>query len=95
MNSGVVGHFIERTLEGAFGRRAIVADDHVDQGVVQNFQVFQGRDDSSDLVVGMLHESGIDFHLPFQYGLQLGIHVLPGRNFGVAWCEFCVRPNHP
>ena len=59
---------------------AVVADDHVDQGVVEDLQAGQGVDEPADVVVGVLQEPGVDLHLPGQHRLQVVGHVVPGGN---------------
>ena len=64
-------YLIKGALERAFGRRAIVTDDDVDEGIVQNLEVPQCIDQPPDLVIGVRHESGVDFHLARQHWLHL------------------------
>ena len=92
MNSGVsmrghaveVGHLVEGALQRAFGRRAVVADDQVDQRVVEDVHVLERIDQPADVMVGVLHERGVDLHLALEHRLELGIHVIPGRDLLVA-----------
>ena len=78
-------HLVERALERAFGTGAVVADDVVDQGVVEDLQVRQRIDQPPDVVVGVLEESGVDLHLARQDRFHLGGHLVPGRDLGVAY----------
>ena len=77
-------HLVEGAVQGAFGRGAVVADDVVDQGVLEHAQVVEGVDEAPNLVVGLLEEAGVELHLAGQHRLQLGGHVVPGRDLVVA-----------
>src|SRR3990172_1626962 len=59
-----VGHLIEKTVHGAFGTRAVVSDDVEDERVVHLAEVFNGLNDAPNLEVGILAETGENFHLP-------------------------------
>ena len=73
----VVGHVVEelvlvhRAVRSALGAGPVVGDDH-DDGVVQLAQVVQEVQHPSDLVVGVLEESGEDLHHP---GVELALVV--------------------
>ena len=92
MNSGVsssghaveVGHLVEGALQRAFGRRAVVADDQVDQRVVEDRRCPERVEHPADVMVGVLHERGVDFHLALERRLELGIHLVPRRDLLVA-----------
>src|SRR5260370_31563822 len=70
-------HLVEGAVQRSFGRRAVVADDVVDQRVVEHFEVLERVNQASDMVVGMLQESGIYLHLPRKDRFQLIWHVVP------------------
>ena len=70
----------EGAVDRALTRGAVVADDQVDQRVVEDLQAGQGVDEPADVVVGVLQESGVDLHLPGQHRLQVVGHVVPGRD---------------
>jgi hypothetical protein len=53
-------------------RGAVVADDHVDQRVVENLQLGQRVDEPTDVVIGVLEEPRVHLHLPRQHGLEVG-----------------------
>ncbi len=78
-----VGHLVEGALERALGRRAVVADDEVDERVVEH-ALSERIDQPADVMVGVLHERGVHLHLALQHGLELGIHLIPGRDLLVA-----------
>ena len=79
-----VGHLVERAVHRAFGRRAVVADDVVDERVVEDAEVLDRVDHPADVVVGVLEEAGVDLHLAREHRLQLVRHVVPGRDLVVA-----------
>ena len=79
-----VGHLVEGALERALRRSAVVADDEVDQRVVEHAHLLERIDQPADVMVGVLHERGIHLHLALQRRLELGIHVIPGRDLLVA-----------
>ena len=54
---------LKQPLQRAFGRRAVVAEDVVDQRVVEDLQLFERIDQTADVVIGVFEEAGIDFHL--------------------------------
>ena len=64
-----VGHLVVGAVQRALGRGAVVADDVVDERVVEDVQLLQAIEQASDMVVGVLHEARIDLHLAAQDGL--------------------------
>jgi hypothetical protein len=52
------GQLVEKAVVGAFRRGAVVADDVVDQRVLQHAEVAEGVDQAADVVVGVLQEPG-------------------------------------
>ena len=44
-----------------------------------------------DVIVGVLQEAGIDFHLALEHRLELGGHVVPGGNLGVPLGQLGIR----
>jgi hypothetical protein len=52
-----VRHLVERALQGALGRGAVVADDAEDQRVVEDVQLLQGVDEPADVIVRVLKET--------------------------------------
>jgi hypothetical protein len=68
----------------------LFAEDVIDQRVVENPEVLDCVDQASHLVVRLLEESGVDLHLLGQDRLELGRHVVPRRDLGVAFGEFGV-----
>ena len=75
---------VEGAVDRALGRGAVVADDEVDQGVVEQFQPGQRVDEPADVVVGVLEEPGVDLHLAGEHRLEVVGHVVP--------CGDLVRP---
>ena len=75
-----VDQLVEAAVEIALGGRAVVADDDVDQRVVEDLQVGERVDEPADVVVGVLEEPGVHLHLPGQHRLQLLRHLVPRRD---------------
>ena len=86
-------HLVETALQRAFGRGAVVADDQVDQGVLEDAQILERVDQPPDVMVGVLEKAGIDFHLAREHRLHFGGDRVPGRNLGVALGEFAILGN--
>ena len=63
---------LKRAVDVALGARAVVADDVVDERVVEDPEVLERVDQPADVVVGVLEEAGVDLHLA-------GEHRLAGR----------------
>ena len=49
----------------------------------------------SDVMIGVLHERRVDLHLAFEHRLELGIHVIPGRDLLVARRQLGVGGDDP
>ena len=90
-----VNDLVERAVDCALGARAVVADDVVDERVVEDVQVLEGVDQPADVVVGVLQEPGVDLHLAGQHRLELVGHVVPGRDLGRAGGQLGVGGDHP
>ena len=69
---------VERAVRGALGAGPVVADDQVDQRVVEHAQLLEGVDEPADVVVGVLQEPGVDLHLAGEHRLEVVRHVVPG-----------------
>ena len=50
-----VRHFVVRPIQCALGRGSVVADDVVDERIIEKVQLFQEAHDTSDMVVRVLH----------------------------------------
>ena len=57
---------------------AVVADDVVDERVLEDLEVCEGVHEPSYVVVGVLEEAGIHLHLAGEHRLQVVRHVVPG-----------------
>ena len=68
---------LKQPFGGAFGRRAVIAEDVVDQRVVERPEILDRVDEATDFVVGLLEEPGVDLHLARQHRLELRGHVVP------------------
>ena len=77
-------HLVETALQRAFGRGAVVADDQVDQGVLQDAQILERVDQTADVMVRVLQEAGIDLHLAREHRLHFGGDRVPGGDLGMA-----------
>ena len=88
------GHLVEATLRRALGRRAVVAEDVVDQRVVESPQVVDRINEATHFMVGLLEEAGVDLHLAGQHRLQLRRHVIPAGNLFMARGQFRVLGHH-
>ena len=86
-----VGHLVEGAVERALGRGAVVADDVVDERVVEDVELLQAVEQAADVVVGVLQEAGVHLHLAAQDGLERLRHVVPRRDLLVARGELAVR----
>ena len=71
-------HLVEAAVRRAFGGGAVVAEDVVDQRVVEDLQVLQRVEQAADVVVGVLEERGIDLHLAGENRLERRGHVVVG-----------------
>ena len=87
-----VRHLVEGAVERALGRGAVVADDHVDERVVERAELIDRVDQPADVVVGVLHEGGVDLHLAGEHRLHLLGHLVPGRDLRVALASARRRP---
>ena len=103
MNSGVSSAAIPLKLAislkapfmRAFGRGTVVADDVVDDRVLEDPEVVDRVDQPADVVVGVLEEPGVDLHLPGQHRLELVGHVVPGGDLGVPRGQLGVGGDDP
>ena len=75
------GHFVETAVQRAFCGSAVVAEDVVDQRVVENLQVFQLIDQPTDVMIRVREERGVNLHLARENRLQILRHVFVGRDF--------------
>src|SRR5262249_4447403 len=50
-------------------------------------------DHTPDVMIGLLHETGIHFHLPAKHRLHLRIDVVPGGNLFMTFRQFTVFRN--
>ena len=92
---GAVEHeqLVERAGRAALGTRAVVADDVVHDRVVEHFQLLERVDQPADVMVGVLHEPGVDLHLAREHRLEIIGHVDPRGDLFVAGGELGVGRN--
>ena len=82
---------VEGAVDPALGARPVVADDVVDERVLEHAEVVERVDEPSDVVVGVLEEAGVDLHLAGEDRLQLIGHVVPGGDLVVPRCQLRLR----
>ena len=80
-------------LQRALSGRAIVADDVVDQRVIEQIELLQRIHQPANMVIGILHEPGVNLHLPDEHGLERRGHLIPGRDFFVPRRELAILRN--
>ena len=66
----------------------------IDQRVVELAEVLQSIEYPSDLMVGVLHEAGVDLHLSAEHRLEVLGDVIPGHDLGRASRELRVLGNN-
>ena len=86
---------VERALDGALGARPVVADDVVDERVVEDAQVLQRVEQATGVEVGVLQEAGVDLHLTGQDRLEVVGHVVPRGDLRRPGRELGVRRDDP
>ena len=90
-----VRHLVEGAVNGAFGGRAVIANDVVDDRVVEGADLLDGIDDPADVMVGVLQEPGVYLHFPLEHRLELFGHVLPRRDLGMSNGELGIGGDDP
>ena len=87
-------HLVEAAVGRAFGRGAVVADDVVDQRVVEHLQIRQRVDQPPEVMVGVLEEAGVDLHLAGEDRPHLLRRLVPGRDLGRTRGQLGIRGDH-
>ena len=87
-------HLVEAAVGRAFGRGAVVADDQVDQRVVEHFQILERVDQPPEVMVGVLEEPGVDLHLAREDRPHVLGRLVPGGNLGRARRQLGIRGDH-
>ena len=85
---------VETAMQPALRRRAVVADHHVDQRVVEDLELVERVDQAADMVIGVFQEAGVDLHLARQHRLELIGDDVPGRDLLRAGGQLGVRRDH-
>jgi hypothetical protein len=89
----------DELVEAAVGRAlaggAVVAHHHVHEGVVEDLEVGESVDEAADVMVGVLHEAGVDLHLPGEDRLEVFGHVVPRGDLAGARRELGVAGTTP
>jgi hypothetical protein len=76
------------------GGGAVVADDVVDERVVEDPEVCQRVDDAADVVVGVLQERGVDLHLSRQHRLEVLGLLVPAWDLLRPRGQLALRRDH-
>jgi hypothetical protein len=87
-------HFVKRPVDRSFSRRAVVADDVIDQCIVEDFEIGERIDEPPQVIVHVFEHAGVNFHLSRQHGLERVRHVVPGGDFFMTLAELRVRRHH-
>ena len=88
-------HLVEGSVDRALGGGAVVADDVVDERVLEDAEVLERVDQPADVVVGVLEEAGVDLHLAREHRLELVGHVVPGWDLLVPRRQLRLRRHDP
>ena len=93
LNSQQAGQFAESSFQPAFGAGTVVANDVQHQRIVEFPGGFQAVNQSSDVMVGVSHETSIIFHQSQIDRLRFRRLVFPGGKFRGARCELGTSRN--
>ena len=86
-----VQHLVEGSVERALTRGAVIADDVVDERVVEDAKLLYAVKQATDVMIGVLQETGVHLHLAAQDRLERLRHLLPRRDLLVAGGELGLR----
>ena len=89
-----VDHLVVGAVQRALGGGAVVADDVVDERVLEDAEFLDGVEQPAHVVVGELEEAGVDLHLAPKDRLQVLRHLVPGGDLLVAGRQLGVRWDH-
>ena len=87
-------HPVKRAIRPALARPTVIARDVDDQRVVEDPETLERVDHPPDLIVGVLHVAGVDFHLPREHRLQFLRHVLPRLDLLRSDGQLSIRGDH-
>ena len=87
-------HLVDAAHDPALGTGTVVADDHVDERVVEGVEGVEGVEHATDVMVGVLEESGVNLHLALEHRAQLDRHVVVRRNLFRARGELGIGGDH-
>ena len=85
---------VEAPVRRALGRGAVVADDVVDERVLEDLELAQRVEQTADVVVGVLEEARVDLHLAREHRLQVVRHVVPRGDLLRALGELRLGRDH-
>jgi hypothetical protein len=86
---------VEAAVDSSFGGGSVVADDVIDQRVVEKLHLLECLDEAAHVMVDTLEEPGIHLHLPLEDGLHISTDVIPGWNTVVSCCQLGVLRDDP
>ncbi len=81
---------VERPLHRSFRARAVVADDVVDERVIEDAEVLERIDQPPEVVVGVLEKACVDLHLASKDRLEVVGNLVPGGNLLVPRRQLCL-----
>ncbi len=87
-------HFVEAALRRAFGGRAVVAEDVIDQRVVEDAEILDRIEQPADVMIGVLEKACVDLHLARENWLELRGHVVVGGDFLGSFGELRIAGYH-
>ena len=90
-----VAHLVEGPVDPTLGRGAVITDNVVNEGVVEDVQLLQEGHDPANMVIGVFQEARIHLHLPAQRGLEGFGHLIPGRYILGTRRKLAIRRDDP
>ena len=88
-------HLVECASRCSLRRSTVVADDVVDQGVVESPEIFNGVNEPAEVMVCVLEKTRVHLHLAGENGFQVVGHFVPARNLVGARRQFGVIGDYP
>ena len=87
-------HLVERARRRPLEAGAVVAPDVEDQRVVEVAHLLDGVEEAADVPVGVVHEAGVDLHLPRVELLRGVVERVPGVEEIGPLGQHCVLRDH-
>ena len=88
-----IDHLVVCALQRSLCGCPVVADDVVDQRVIEQIELFKRIHQPPNMVIGILQEPGVNLHLPDEHRLECGWHLIPRRDFFVPLRELTILRN--